>query len=114
MSTRTLTAHERRRYAIAEARERRERELAPLRAEVDRLVSEVGWRQARPIVEAVMVPLGLRVTGPRGAWRSRVGKRSGARLLAGLRALPVQGHLNLGSAVNPGCSVDRLGAGEER
>ena len=93
MSTRTLTAHERRRFAIAEARERRERELAPLRAEVDRLVAEVGWRQARPIVVEIMAP--LRVTGPRGAWRSRVGKRAAARILAELGALPVQERLAL-------------------
>lgn len=112
MTATTLTAHERRQRAIARSRERREHELAPLRSEVDRAVAEVGWRQARPIVEAVMAP--VRVTGPRGVWRSRVGKRTGARILAGLRALPVQGHLNLGSAVNPGCSVDRLVAVDER
>ena len=77
MTTRTLTAHERRRYAIARSRQRRATELAPLVAEVDRLVSEVGWRQARPAVAAVMAP--IRISGPRGAWRRRVGKRTGAR-----------------------------------
>ncbi len=82
---RTLTAHERQRYAIGKARERRAAELAPLVAEVERLVSEVGWRRARPVVEAAMAP--VRVTGPRG---HRVGKRTGARLVAALAALPVQ------------------------
>ena len=47
---RTLTAHEYQRYAIGKARERRAAELAPLLAEVDRLVAEVGWEQARPVV----------------------------------------------------------------
>jgi hypothetical protein len=78
----------RRQRAIARSRERRAADLAPLRAEVDRLVSEVGWERARPIVEAVMAP--VRVSGPRGVWRSRVGKRTGRRILAELAALPVQ------------------------
>lgn len=93
MTAAAPTALERRAHAIAKSRERRDRELAPLRAEVDRLVEEVGWRQARPVVEAVMAP--LRVTGPRGAWRHRMGERAGIRLLAGLRALPAQGRLTL-------------------
>lgn len=93
MTAAAPTALERRAHAIARSRERRAAELAPLRAEVARRVEEVGWRQARPVVEAVMAP--LRVTGPRGAWRHRVGKRTGARLLAGLRALPVQERLTL-------------------
>lgn len=93
MTTAAPTALERRAHAIAEARECRAAELAPLRAQVDALVSEVGWTRARPVVEAVMAP--LRVTGLRGAWRHRVGKRNGARLLAALRALPVQGRLTL-------------------
>jgi hypothetical protein len=74
--------------AIARSRARREHELAPLRAEVERLVSAVGWSRARPIVEAVMAP--VRVSGPRGVWRSRVGKRTGRRILAELAALPIQ------------------------
>ncbi|MDA8310236.1 MAG: hypothetical protein M0Z46_06420 [Actinomycetota bacterium] len=83
-----LTAHERRRYAIRKAGERRAEELAPVLAEVDRLVAEVGWATARPVVEAVMAP--VRVTGPRGVWRHRVGKQTGGRLLAALGTLPVQ------------------------
>ena len=91
MSARTLLA--RRSYAIARSRERRADELAPLVAEVDRPVAEVGWRRARPVVEAAMAP--VRVTGPRGAWRHRVGKRCGGRIVAGLAALPAQGRLPL-------------------
>jgi hypothetical protein len=99
----TRTALERRAYAIARARERRSRELAPLRAEIDRLVQEVGWHQARPIVEAVMAPCQL--SGPRGAWRARIGKRTGAALVAALGALPVQGRLALGP-IQSSCSVE--------
>lgn len=62
-------------------------------AEVDRLVSEVGWRAARPVVVSVLAP--VRVTGPRGVWRHRLGKRAGARLLAALSELPAQGRLPL-------------------
>lgn len=94
MTAPSLTAHECRRYAIARSAERRDRELAPLRAEVARAVAEVGWSRARPVVEATFGPR-VRVSGPRGAWRSRVGKRAGARLLAGLRGMPVQEHLPL-------------------
>ncbi len=102
---RSLTAHERRRYAIVKSAERRATALAPLRAEVERAVCEVGWRQARPVVEAVLGP-GVRVCGPRGRWRSRVGKRTGARLLAELAALPVQGRLPL-SLSQPSRSVQQ-------
>lgn len=89
-----ITAAERRVYAIARSRERRAAELAPIVAEIDRLVAEVGWRRARPVVEAAIGPL-VRVTGPRGAWRHRVGKRTGARIVAGLVALPVQERFDL-------------------
>ena len=102
MTATTLTAHERRQRAIAGSRERREHELAPLRAEIDRLVSAVGWERARPVVEEIMAS--VRVSGPRGVWRSRVGKRTGARLLAELGALPVQGRLPLSQ---PARSVTR-------
>ena len=102
MSARTLL--ERRSYAIARSRERRATDLAPLRAEIDRLVAEAGWGRARPIVEAVLGPH-VRVSGPRGAWRHRVGKRAGARIVAGLAALPVQGRLALGAASQRGRRV---------
>jgi hypothetical protein len=92
MTAPVVTAAQRQRHAIVKARARREHELAPLRAEVGRLVAEVGWERARPIVEAVMAP--VRVSGPRGVWRSRVGKRTGRRILAELAALPVQEHLD--------------------
>jgi len=92
MTAPVLTAHGRRSYAIARSRELREHELAPLRSEVDHLVSDVGWDRARPVVETVMAP--VRVSGPRGASRSQAGKRAGARLLADLTPLPVQERLD--------------------
>lgn len=91
---RTLSAHERQQYAIARSRERRAAEMSSLVAEIDRLVAAVGWRQARPLVEDVMAP--VRVTGSRGRWRQRIGKRTGRRLLEALCALPAQGRLALG------------------
>ncbi len=97
MTVGTLTAHDRRRYAIARGRERRAAELAPV-------LAEVGWRQARPVVAAVMTP--IRVTGPRGVWCRRVGKRAGARLVAALSALPAPERLPL-SLSQPSCSVLR-------
>lgn len=103
----TLTAHERQQYAIARGRERRAVELAPLVAEVDRLVVEVGWHQARPLVEDVMAP--VRVTGPRGRWRQRIGKRTGTRLVAALAALPAQQRLPLVPVSRPTRNVNQRG-----
>jgi hypothetical protein len=93
------TALERRAHAIARSRERRAAELAPLRAEVARRVSEVGWERARPVVEAAMAP--VRVSGPRVVWRQRVGRRTRTRVLAALGALPVQGRLCLPVTEHP-------------
>ena len=84
-----LTAHECQSYAIGKARERRAVELAPIRTEVDRLVAEVGWRRARPVLRGILGPHVL-VSRPAGKWRARVGKRAGARIAAALSALPVQ------------------------
>ncbi|HVC14459.1 MAG TPA: hypothetical protein VND62_06330 [Acidimicrobiales bacterium] len=98
-----LTGDQRKRYAIARTRERRADELAPLLAQVDRSVAEVGWRRARAVVADAMAP--VRVTGPRGAWRRRMGKRTGARILAGLSTLPVQGRLPLNA--QPGRTLTR-------
>ena len=103
MTAPVLTAAQRQRFAIAQSRERREHELAPMVAEIDRLVVEVGWRRARPVVEAAMTP--VRVSGPRGVWRHRVGKRSGGRILAALSALPAQGRLPLVAASQRGRRV---------
>ena len=89
MTAPVLTAHERRRRAIARSQERRAVELAPLVAEVDRLVSEVGWQRAAPIIRDVLGPHVL-VSRPLGRWRAKVGKRAGARLVAVLAALPAQ------------------------
>jgi hypothetical protein len=99
----TLTAYERRRYAIARSRERRAAELAPRLAEVDRLVSEVGWSRARPVVREVLGPHVL-VSRPAGRWRAKVGKRAGARIVAAVSALPAQQTLPLSQPsrnVNP-------------
>ena len=94
MTAPTLTAHERRSYAIARSRERRAAELAPLLAEIDRLVSEVGWSRARPVVREVLGSHVL-VSRPAGKWRAKVGKRAGARIVAALSALPIQERLVL-------------------
>ena len=102
------TALERRSYAIARSAEHRDHELAPLRAEVARAIAEVGWSRARPVVEAVLGPM-VRVTGPRGAWRHRVGKRAGARIVAGLGALPVQGRLDIAAHPRPTVARGRGG-----
>jgi hypothetical protein len=90
----TRTLAERRRVAIARARARREQELAPLRAEVARAVAAVGWRRAKPVIAQVLGPR-WHVGGPRGPWWDHVGRRSGARILAELAALPAQGRLPL-------------------
>jgi hypothetical protein len=81
MPCRALSAEERRSYAISKTRDRRRVELTPLREEIDNAITRVGWRRARPIVEQVM---GLPVPRQRGAWRSKVGKRSGQKLLKAL------------------------------
>jgi hypothetical protein len=94
------TLAERRAVAIARARERRDRELVPLRAEVAEAIAAVGWRRARPVVASVLGPR-WHVGGPRGTWWEHVGKRSGARILARLRALPVQGRLPFGRTPQP-------------
>jgi hypothetical protein len=90
----TRTLAERQRLAIARARARRDRDLAPLRAEVAATIAAVGWTRAKPVIAQVIGPR-WHVGGPRGPWWEHVGQRSGARILAGLRALPVQGRLDL-------------------
>lgn len=96
-----MTAQER---AIACARARRAVELAPLRADVAAAVDHVGWHGARPVVEAV---LGVRASGRHGGWWSKVGKRSGARLLAALAEVePEPRQLRL-PAVSPDAYPDR-------
>jgi hypothetical protein len=109
MTARILTAAGKRNYAIAKTKERRDAELAPLRAEVAAAIAEVGWTRARPVVETVLGP-GVRVSGPssRAAWWHKVGKRSGARILAELAALPVQQRFAL-SLLQPGRSVHETG-----
>jgi hypothetical protein len=56
-------------------------ELTPLREEIDNAISHVGWHRARAIVEQVM---GFPVPRQSGAWWSKVGKRSGQKLLEAL------------------------------
>lgn len=104
MSTRTLDHDARQRYAIARAREARREALAPIRSEVADAIALVGWRRAKPVVVAVMAPVS--VSGRHGAWWERVGVRSGARILAGLDAIPRQGRLSLGPASHPPRSLD--------
>ena len=94
MTAPVVGAYERRRRAIARSRDRRAAELAPLLAEVDRLVAEVGWSRARPVVREVLGPHVL-VSRPTGRWRAKVGKRAGARIVAALTTLPVQERLPL-------------------
>jgi hypothetical protein len=76
--------------AIAYARERREREIAPLRTDIAGLIEHVGWRRARPIVIDV---IGHATGGPNGTWWHKVGKRNGARLLTRPGNVPIQGVL---------------------
>lgn len=103
MTRPVLTASDRQRYAIARSRERRTAELAPVLVEVDRLVADIGWCRARPVVEAVMAPVS--VSGPRGVWRRRIGKRTGRRLVEALAMLPAQRRLPLAPASRPRRSV---------
>ncbi len=73
----------------------RREELAPLRLKVAEAIEQVGWRQARPVVEEV---LGVHASGPHGGWWSKVGKRAAPKLLQMLaerqRTAPV-GQLDL-------------------
>jgi hypothetical protein len=48
------TAERRQAYAIARSRERTRAELAPARAKIDRLIKQLGWRRARPLVVAAL------------------------------------------------------------
>jgi hypothetical protein len=81
------TDHARRARVIAYAREGREVQLAPLRAEIVTLISDLGWQRARPIVGAV---LGHAPKTARGPWLRRIGTRRARQLVAALRALPAQ------------------------
>jgi hypothetical protein len=98
MSTPTTQA-ERQAFARARARERRAIELAPLRSEIAHAIEEVGWRRAKPVVATVLAPR-WHVGGPKGQWWEHVGKRSGARILAGLKSLPVQSHFDLSTTAS--------------
>jgi hypothetical protein len=89
----TRSAEELRTFAVARAMERRRAELTPLGSEIAAAIARVGWRRARPVIVSVLAP--VPVSGPHGAWWERVGKRSGTRIPAGLRALSVQGRLDL-------------------
>ncbi|MDA8380333.1 MAG: hypothetical protein M0020_05825 [Actinomycetota bacterium] len=100
---RTFTATERRAYAIARARAESRAIRAALVAEVDHAVAAVGWHQARPIVAAMLPKAPL--SGPRGRWRGLLDKRSTARLLGALAALPAQGRFALGRSSQPSTTV---------
>jgi hypothetical protein len=63
---------------VARSTVKRREDLLPLRREIDSLISQLGWKRARPIVERYIgVPAG---PSQRGAWWSRVGKRNGEQL----------------------------------
>ena len=102
--TRTLDTEARRRYAVARAGEVRREALAPIRSEVAAAIAEVGWRKAKPVVVAVMAPVG--VTGRHGTWWHYVTKRRATRLLAGLHAIPRQGRLFGERTLQPPRSLD--------
>ena len=106
----TLTYEDRRHYAIVQARARRAKQLAPLRAEVAAAIAEVGWSRAKPVVTKALGPR-WHVGGARGPWIEHVGTRAGTRILAGLRALPVQGRLGLVTSVEIRSRPDRTGDG---
>jgi hypothetical protein len=89
---RLFTAAQRR--AIARSREARRIKLAPLHAEIEAAIADVGWRRARPVIQSVLEP--LHVAGRRGRWWERVGVRAGSRILAELREMPCQGRLPFG------------------
>lgn len=71
--------------AIARSQARRAEELVPVRQRVAEAIDRVGWRRARLVVEAA---LGVPVPRRSGLPWDRVGKRAGARILAGLAPAP--------------------------
>ena len=90
-TTRTL----RQQWGIANARQKREQELAPIRAEIAILVSEVELNRAKPVIQSA-IPF-IYVSRANGLWQKRIAKRACAMIVAELKAMPVQGHLPLNS-----------------
>jgi hypothetical protein len=71
--------------AIALAQERRRQELAPLRLEIARLIDEVGFRKAKPVLTKYTGrPI---IGGVHGGWWRYIGKRNGPVIKAELEAL---------------------------
>ncbi len=73
------------REKIADARDERRIELEPIRIEIDALITEIGWRKAKPVVEMVM---GVEIPRQRGSWWRLVGKRKAKALLIALKSIP--------------------------
>lgn len=74
-------------HAIAQARAERREELFPLRAEINEAIDRIGWRQAKPLVEAVLRKTypDIHLSSQRGGWWGLVGKRNGPKLVAALQ-----------------------------
>ena len=77
--------------AIAASAARRRSELYPLRLAIANEVGRVGWRAAAPVVARALYTDVQGLHGPHGGWWAKVGKRTGAPLLAALQALPTKG-----------------------
>jgi hypothetical protein len=71
--------------AIALAQERRRQELAQLRLEIARLINEVGFREAKPVLRKYTGrPI---IGGIHGGWWHYIGKRNGPLIRAELETL---------------------------
>jgi hypothetical protein len=68
-------------YAINRSREKAREKAMPLRTEVDRMITLVGWRKAHPVIEKVM---GFPVPGRHGGWWGAVTVRRGQQLVDAL------------------------------
>ena len=75
------TPEQRQAYAINQSRERAREAAMPVRIEIDRMISGLGWRKARPVIEAT---LGFPVPGRHGGWWATVTVRRGQHLLDAL------------------------------
>jgi hypothetical protein len=84
MSRDEWSAEQRRAYAVSRAVERRRRELAPLRLEISERIDGLGWRRAKPMVQAAVG----RPLQRRGLWG--LTRKDTLRVLAALRARPGQ------------------------
>lgn len=72
------------REAIHRAEIARRAELEPLRAALDDLITSVGWRRAKPVLEGI---LDHPIERQRGAWWREMGKRNLKKATAALTPL---------------------------